>query len=126
MASQETWATLATRSAPPGLMTSCALPESFQTSVAWRTSSSVKNSATRVASAGRERVVQQHHHRPIAAGVGIHETGRRRPLQLHPETLLVPPRRDAPAIGRHLGLSHAEGMLEVSTSNWFQSVERRC
>ena len=29
-------------------------------------------------------VVQQHHHRPVAAGVGIHETGRRRPLQPHP------------------------------------------
>ena len=64
-----------------------------------------------VASAGRERVVQQHHDRP---------------LKLHPQTLLVPPRRHDPTIGRHLGLSHDEGMLEVSTINWFQSVERRC
>ena len=28
--------------------------------------------------------VQQHHHRPVAAGVGIHETARRGPLKLHP------------------------------------------
>ena len=28
--------------------------------------------------------VQQHHHRPVAASVGVHEAGRRRPLELHP------------------------------------------
>ena len=36
-------------------------------------------------SAGRERVGVQHHHRPVAAGIGVHETGGRRPLQLYPE-----------------------------------------
>ena len=32
--------------------------------------------------------VQQHHHRPVAAGVGVHEAGSRRPLELHPQTPL--------------------------------------
>ena len=65
------------------------VPKSLQTSVTWRRSNSVRNSAIRVASAGRERVrVQHHHHRPVAAGVGVHEARRRRPLELHPETSL--------------------------------------
>ena len=106
-------------------MTSCAPPQSLQTSVTWRRSNSVRNSAIRVASrqgevgvAGHRRgvraerqlrddaavtipqavgdgvpqgatyqhPVQQHHHRPVAARVGVHETGSRRPLQLHPDT----------------------------------------
>ena len=33
-------------------------------------------------------VVQQHHHRPVAAGVGVHETGGRGPL-VHPQTPLL-------------------------------------
>ena len=28
----------------------------------------------------------QHHHRPVAAAVGIHEASSRRPLELHPQT----------------------------------------
>ena len=33
--------------------------------------------------------VQQHHHRPVAARVGVHEARGRRPLQLHPQTPLL-------------------------------------
>ena len=36
--------------------------------------------------AALQHPVQQHHHRPIAAAVGIHEAGSRRPLELHPQT----------------------------------------
>ena len=35
-----------------------------------------------------ERVVQQRHNRPVAAGVRVHETGGRRPLELHQRTSL--------------------------------------
>ena len=37
--------------------------------------------------ATHQHPVQQHHHRPVAAGVGIHEAGGRRPLELHQWTL---------------------------------------
>ena len=63
--------------------------------------------------ATHQHAVQQHHNRPVAAGVGVHETGRRRPLELHPQTLLESPRLHDPTIGRHLGLSHDEGMLDT-------------
>ena len=82
----------------------------MQTTVTWRTSSSVRNPAIMVASAGRERV-QQHHDRPVAAGVGVHEAGGRRPLELHPETpRRWAPTRDEPRFARSLVLG--SGALE--------------
>ena len=51
-------------------MRSCAPPQSLQTTVTWCRSSSVGNLASVVASAGRERA-EQHHHRPITAGVAL-------------------------------------------------------
>ena len=33
-----------------------------------------------------QHAVEQHHDRPVAAGVGVHEASGRRPLELHPQT----------------------------------------
>jgi len=68
-------------------MRSSAPLQSLQTSVTWRRSNSVRNSAIMVASAGRERVVQEHHRRPVAAGVGAYEAVDTAPPELHSQIL---------------------------------------
>ena len=57
---------LSASAAGAGLMTSGAPPQSLLTSVTESRSNSVRNSASVVASAGRERG-EQHHHRPVTA-----------------------------------------------------------